>query len=171
MPAARHRSRSRASTFAVSATIGVDGDAATPLVAADRRGRRVTVHAGHLAIHEDDVEALPLRLGHGGVPVAHEHRTAAEDLEHRDRHLAIDGVVVRDQHAQAERGRAAGLRRRLVLGAGAAGAAAGVRGCRDAARALRSCCWRTGLPMLASGAMARPPSNEGSKASALSSTT
>ena len=132
MPAARQRSRSRAMTLAVSAMIVVGGRPRSLLVGADGLGGGVTVHAGHLAVHQDRIEALAARVGHGDATVLRDHDLAVEFLEHRDGHLAVDGVVVRHQHVEPS----AGWSPRSVVDTRSTGADSGRNGLRG---------WRDGL--------------------------
>ena len=84
----RHDARRRAPAFG--------------LLAADRGRRRVAVHAGHLAIHQDRVEPARVRLVHRGTAVLDERHAATNALQHGERDLAVDGVVVRDEHVETE---------------------------------------------------------------------
>ena len=67
---------------------------------ADRGGRLEPVELGHLHVHEHEVEGSLLQGGDGLAAVGRDHGGVPRLLEHAHRHLLVDRIVLRQQHAQ-----------------------------------------------------------------------
>ena len=125
------------------------------LARADLPGRLESVHLGHVAIHQDEVE-VALRVGIQRFAAVVDHRHAvALDLQDAERNLLVDEVVFHQQDLAAGPGQRLGSRARAR-----AGAATGSCGwpAMTFTRHSYSTVWRTGLARQASKpAVARVP--------------
>ena len=101
MPAARQRSRSPTSTFAVNAMIGVRrrGTRSIELTRADGGGRFEPVHARHVAVHEEHIECTIACQFQRDAAIVGNH-VAAVFLQHSLTHEPADLVVFDQQRAE-----------------------------------------------------------------------
>ena len=87
---------------------------AAALLFADRPGRLVPVHLGHLAVHEDQVEVRRAPRRHGLAAVPRDLDPQAEDRENAGDHLLVHAVVLGQQDPCVEAAVRLGGRRRRV---------------------------------------------------------
>ncbi len=102
MPAAWHRRRSSCMALAVSATMGrrraSDLTTRGRLALPDATDGLVSIHHGHLAVHEHQVVvALAHRL-QGLSPITHDVEPTPGPLEHHCRNFLIDHIVLGYEH-------------------------------------------------------------------------
>jgi hypothetical protein len=73
----------------------------TQLTFTDGLGRGETVHFRHLAIHQHQIESTGFRLHHSFATMLDGHNLATQLLQHTDRNLPIDWIVLRQQNSRA----------------------------------------------------------------------
>ncbi len=71
-----------------------------PIGLAYRTGGGVTVHHGHLAVHQDEIVILLSGCGQGLRTVLRRIRAVAELLQLHQRHLPVHGIVLGQQDAE-----------------------------------------------------------------------
>ena len=95
--------------------------AVAPLVVANRTSRLETTHDRHLNVHEDEVERGPGHEIECARAVRHRRHLVPAFLQHTNRELLVDGVVLGEEHAKlradSARGASATKRRLQSIGA------------------------------------------------------
>ena len=78
------------------------GGRACRLELAQDAGRLETVHLGHLAVHQNEIESGAVHGGDGFTPVVRHFDVATKAFQHGQRYLLIHGIVFGQKHARID---------------------------------------------------------------------